>query len=414
MTLRKNIKDIAFFTALCLKISAGYAYAEIYTHYTEGSDYTITLLSVEYIGEFFGENYAQFWLYLADFTNCRNPELTVELGNHNARTVFYYKILSALYALSGSFLVVGVICSCFSFFCFRFFLLKIEKHLPYLFWGFFFAVYFVPSFLFWTSGINKEAFYVSSAAVLSGTVLEVFYERKLSLHSLAWVFPALLLFGMIKFFLLVIFVFGVFCIYVYEFLKKQAPFEKHLARNSFVVFGFVFLLPAFAFFTTDYLYGVENLFFALYRSYWLLSLASKPENLTVQIFPFWQSYADNFPSLFAAAYIYPLFNFSKNFFTLLASFEQTIFLLFAFFFLKGYFKKNEVGEKESALLFGLSVFTLASGVLLAALSPNIGTLFRYKTIYVYFLWGIFFAKNLYAKVCTFFQHAYICDDYKLK
>ncbi len=388
----ENEKKRLFVAALLLKIIFSLIYSLYYTHYAAG-DYVITLRSVELIGQYFEGNYAEYFEYLITFEPAEYRKLTASLGGHDSRTFFYYKILSVFYRLFDSHFTSEIMFPFLSFLGYFIAIKHFIKIFPHLFYPLYAAFFLIPTFLFWTSGIQKESLCVPASAILWAFYADIFLQKKTSNAMLFYVFTALFLLWFLRPFLLFFIFSTVFAAFCFYFLKKMQTFEQNFTASVLWVFGLLFLLPLSLYGIADLLWDEKRILFALFRNYWLMELSSKPENLFVNgLFPDFYYYRANFLQILAGAFIYPLFNFGSGIGFYVASSEQ---LLFLFLLRKMKFSLfNFSGEKISAFIFSLLFYIFLSGISLAYLSPNMGTFLRYKTTYSFLLWALVFAMNM--------------------
>jgi hypothetical protein len=149
------------------------------------------------------------------------------------------KIASILGLLCfNSFLIISILCSYFAFFAsWKFYKMFIEMY-PELKKPIGFAIFFMPSVVFWGSGLFKDTFTLAGLYLFIYSIYMLFIKRKLKLSNLLYLYIGLMLMAKIRsFFLLTILPFMILWIFLLNFYN----IKNNTARFFFIPFFAVFI-----------------------------------------------------------------------------------------------------------------------------------------------------------------------------
>ncbi|MBL0182097.1 MAG: hypothetical protein IPP96_07320 [Chitinophagaceae bacterium] len=361
-----------------------------------------TLLSP---GDSFGLYYTEgtniFHLILKDASNIKwlylpGPEFDQSLLKNSLNLGYFraennYMVARVVAMLSfvtfGKYLITNLFFSMIAFSgvwrLYRFF----YEQYPHLHKQFAIAILYLPTFVFWSSGILKDPLCISSMGWITYALYEVFYKKKDLLKNLI----ILTLFG----FLLAVLKIYILIAYVPFFFLYLILKNVNLVRNSLLKWGLGLVLISGTVFAGQ---QVMNSFEQELGSY-------AAEGITEQIGKTRSSYRDkaapgggdsNFslgvefdgsltsllkmaPAAIIATFYRPFIWESRKISTLLSSFESMFIMLFTLYVLlkAGPVRSFNALRKDPVVLYCV-LFSLLFGLFVGATTPNFGSLVRYK------------------------------------
>lgn len=350
-------------------------------YYTEGANiYHLILKDVSHVK----------WLYLPgpeyDQTLLKN---TLNLGYFRAENNYMVaRIVAILSFVSfGKYLIINLFFSMIAFSgvwrLYRFF----YEQYPHLHKQFAIAILYLPTFVFWSSGILKDPICISSLGWITYALYEAFYKKKDLVKNLV----ILTFFG----FLLSVLKIYILISYVPFFVLYLILKNVNLLKNSFLKWTF-----GLALITGSVLAGqrVMNSFEEELGTY-------AADGITDQIGKQRNSYRDqtapgggdsNFslgvefdgsvtsllkmaPAAVIATFYRPFIWESRKLSTLLSSFESMFIMFFTLYvlFKVGPFRSFQAIKNDPVILYCV-LFSILFGLFVGATTPNFGSLVRYK------------------------------------
>jgi len=302
------------------------------------------------------------------------------------RAFFLVKVLFYLNLLTGGvFLTDSIWLSLAMFFSGWLLCLEVKKRRPSSFIPSLFALLFMPTTVFWSSGILKEALGLCALCLLTCCFLNALDEKSLPWKQFLWaILPCYLLLS-IRFFVLGAFLWAAVPFYI-TFKYKQRL--SHFPLGQLLLFAFLFVMTCF----------LLN---------WMCQITMKA-NLAELTFYTYEVYATRF----MADYEFPLL--STSFDSLWAYIPKaiwyglfcpqiwqsvsalsfgdslanaTVLILFLFCLIDAVKRRRSV----PFYAFPIMLYVVISAVFVSISSPNFGSLARYKTMYMPFLHHLIFA-----------------------
>jgi hypothetical protein len=233
------------------------------------------------------------------------------------------------------------------------------------------AVFLVPSFIFWNSGIHKDGLVFLSFALLSYHFYFGFKQGRFPAERLSVIALAFILL-IVRSFVLVVLLPALFAWYLS--LKSR--------YKSIYVFGGVYALFTIIFFTLHYIYPKANLMQAVAsRQQEFMSLHGNSSIQVRPLEPTFSGFVKNAPQALSNTLLRPAPSDVHHTFSLLACIETMLFIALFIVFL--FFRKKE----DNLTPYLLYSFLLGvSMLLMIGYTVNIlGAIVRYRSIAIPFL-----------------------------
>ncbi len=206
--IKSTFPDWVFMVALLLKLSAG-------------------ITSVLIFKCFYGTGDAiAFFEAAKSYTSLSIKEHVYALFNtpvvpdfeDRPRVLFFVKLISVIVRISGdSFWLSSLYVSFISFLFFWYFTVILSRIYPHLKWNIVACFLFVPSVIFWSSGLLKESIANGAFILTIAFTIKMAHKRRLSVLELSIAFLSILLLYQVKHYLLITFLvflglFSSFCV----------------------------------------------------------------------------------------------------------------------------------------------------------------------------------------------------------
>ncbi len=327
------------------------------------------------------------WLYEAgkefDQTFLKNPYNLGYLKIENNYMIVRITAILSFFAFH-KYLILNLFFSLISFSgvwrLFRFF----YEQYPHLHKQFAIAILYLPTFVFWSSGILKDPICTGAIGWITYGLYEIFYKRKNLVFNAVAIFVFAYLLYVIKVYILISYVPFFF---LYLVLKNVTLLKSRIVRITFVLGLIVF---AIAMFTTvmEQLtgslgsYGGESLtknITTYQKAYAEQEDASSNFSLGVEYDGSVSSLLKIAPAAIFTTLFRPFFWESKKISTLLSSAESLAIMLFTLLvlFRAGPIRFISAILKDPVVLYCL-LFSLLFALFVGATTANFGTLVRYK------------------------------------
>lgn len=237
--------------AFYLKIIGGFAAGFLYIFYYNGGDTTFYFEATKLVSNYLSNNPFDFF-YIFFSSNLKNSDNfeVLKLISQNAylkdtSTYTVIKLCSFFNLFSfNSFFAIIISCATFSYICSWSFYKAISSLYPELKKRFGYAIFFMPSAIFWGSGIFKDTFTLGAIFLLLYSFIYLFIIRKYSfLLFFSFLFSLYLLKNIRSFFLITILPFLVFWVFQHNFIRIKNIGLKIVIAPIFIVIlvGFIVL-----------------------------------------------------------------------------------------------------------------------------------------------------------------------------
>ena len=249
---------------------------------------------------------------------------------------------------------------------------------------------FVPSFLYWGSGIHKEGLIFTGIALIIFHVYFANREKKLGIKRLVGILLGLFILFLLRNFILVI----VFPAVLAWVLANKRP------KHGLAMFAAVYLFFTIAFFTLRYVYrgfdfpqAVVNKQEAFMQ---LIGGSSIPAN---RLEPNVLSFIKNTPQAISLSALRPYPSDVRHLLSLAATVEtELILLLFVLFLIVR--RKNNIRSKNA--IYFCIFFSLSLLLTIGFTVNNLGAIVRYRSIVLPLLISIMAAQTDWKMIADFF------------
>jgi hypothetical protein len=374
-----------FFPALGIKILCGLGVGWLYRqHYQMKGDTFLYFEDAAVLSRLLGENPSVFYRII--FENQLPPGLAMQLWGQPRAWLMVELLVPFTWLTHENYWLSGIYLSVFSFSGLWFLAEVLAKHFPENKAGATLAFLFLPSVVFWTSGILKETLCLG----LMGGSLGFLLDKKAASLS-----PKILFLRNMWRGIFVLFSVAILVVLKYYYLAVLLPVGMaYFLVQSFRIRQPVWQLISFFIFTTLILLTATQLHPTLHADFFLQALVQNHnhtlapaqslhiayENLQAN----WLSLLRNLPLSLVSGLYRPFIWEAKNFLQLLAGVENTAVLLLSVWAVYQVFTRKIV-VRQWLLVAAVLTYVCVLASLLALASPNFGTLLRYKAGFLPFL-----------------------------
>lgn len=371
--LKKNRNDPYANAGLILKLLAGVVLGIIYKYHYKGGDTFSYFQEATTIANFLFDHPIQFFqLY---FHTAQLPDLTNQIAFGNQpRALLFSKIVSVFYIFTGgNYWIISAFLSLINFMCIHFLVKELSKRFEGLKKAASFSFYFLPTFVFWTSGLLKESLAIGALAIAVGVVVR-FSRIQLYSNYTLWLYliSSSALLWKLKYFYAAIAIPLLLGLLLYSVINKWKKAHPMLLF-FFIIVGLLFvttLRPNLAF---------DRVFEVIYENYqWGVS---DSDSLVIHYYNFdggWYGFLLNLPLAFFSGLFRPtVFDVSNPLQFVVALENLVVFILLIVSLWKARFRFSIKNPFVIATIIYVSLLS----VFLAFATPNLGTLSRYKVGY---------------------------------
>lgn len=390
-----------FWPALLLKILSGCLIGVLYA---KGGDTMLYQQKAALLTNFAKEDFRAYLRLL--FFNEVPPAEMLPLGKIKtySNSFFFLKPISLLNFITGSnYYLNSLFLSLFSFAGAWFFVRVVARVFPGGTKAAIISFLFVPSVVFWASGMLKESLLFGSLCFFWGSVLQLVYQPQIrfGLQKILLLLVSGYVLWKIKFFLAAL----VFCLtgawVILRWLQQRFSFFRTGIRIWLVLPVILFVLAAFIMNWSES-FELQHFFDRLVWNYQKLQSKSpgRPVITLQQFEPNAFSVISNIPIAILNVVYRPFFWEGNNFFYRLAGLEN-LALLSLTFGLGSLFKKENHGKLPGFYLV-LLAYILFMAAVFGLSTPNFGSLNRYRIailpFLIYLLLQLPFWQNLLARL----------------
>ena len=373
--------SLVFWFGLVFKLLMGVLLGLIYLYYYDGADTWLYFQGALELSESFG---------LGDTGNL-SPSLMDFLNR--PRAMFFTRI-TAFLSMFGfkNYWITSIYFSIISFLFIAHFVRTIVFLFPRQKWSVIIAFFIFPSFVFWTSGIVKECLAVSGLLHFASTVLRLVQGKENeSVTSVEWKDILLAAIGFLlsiklKYYFVALFlpVFGSFVLIDKVFSNNS---KRQIGFFVILMLCIYLILPQFLNWNLKY----ENFLNSIVLNYRTMISYSDPSNVVYfpTLEPTWSGILRSLPKAVFYGFFRPWPLDGGNFFKIYVGVEN-FFLLIGIILAVG-------GVRRITLdVVAIITFITISAGLLTIASPNLGSLARYKVVYLPFM--VMLAVNGYRRL----------------
>ena len=359
--------------ALFLKIGAGIGLGIVYKIYYQGGDTFQYFKEATTIGNYLLGHPASFFKIY--FCTDQVAELSgLIIYNAQPRALLFSKIVSVFYIVTGgSYWVSSAFLSLISFSGIYVLVTELNKKFNNIKWAVIISFYFLPTFIFWSSGLLKES--IAMAALCFAVAIVVRFTRpRRYLKIVSWlalIISLWLLWGIKYYYAAVTIPFLAILL-----INNIGSSYGHLKGTIMVLSLFLF---AFLMTGLHYNLNPSRILDIIYENYQVSTISSGGRSIHYYHFDgSFQGFLLNLPIALFSGLFRPMIFEAANLFQVIVSLENLLVLITLLIALRN-FKLMEILKKPIVIIsFG---YIIAFAVLLAFASPNFGTLSRYKVVY---------------------------------
>lgn len=392
---------IYYWSGLLFKLTMGVALGLVYTFYYSGGDTFSFFRDSAQLSQLARENFTDYLKFLWSSDSALN--VWNQLSDHEPRTLFMVKLLSLVNLISfDNYWISSLYLSVVSFSGTRVLFTVICKSFEGANTSAAISFLFLPSIVFWTSGVIKESVAMGCLFYLAALVVKSFIQQRWK--PLDWIFLLLtswLLWNLKYYFIGVLFPVGVSIISAQR-LSKQLFGERLRTTVLFFFVSLVILLGLVTLFHPNFEPGYfQEVIILNHNDYLKLS---DPENVIHyhQLSPDTWSVIKNSPLALVSGLFRPFIWESGTLLQIVAGIENFVILIL--FISSLYYVKRIISSKDAPLTIAAIVYITLLCVFLSLSTPNLGTLSRYRVGFLpFFVFLITFKNPLFDWVVNILQ-----------
>jgi len=254
---------------------------------------------------------------------------------------------------------------------------------------------FVPSFLYWASGIHKEGLIFAGVALIVFHVYFAMQEKKLGIKRCGGILLGLFILFLLRNFILVI----IFPAVIAWMLANKRP------HQGLKVFTIVYVFFTIAFFTSRYIYsGFDFPQAVVSKQEAFMQLKGKSSIPTTKLESNAPSFLKNTPQAISMSSLRPYPSDVRHLLSLAAMVEtELILLLFVLFIVIR--KKDVIINSRNAVYFSI-FFSLSLLLTIGFTVNNLGAIVRYRSIVLPFLVAVLACQTNWKSIGDFFAGKY--------
>lgn len=380
-----------FWPAFTLKLLAGAGVGLLYRYYYTAGD-TFAYFEDGSALAALARRDAGGWLALLFFG--KMPEAIV-LNFYQPRALFLTRITSVFNLITfDNYWVIG---ACFSAMCFAgawYLVRTISRHLPDTTLPAVIAFLFLPSAVFWSSGLLKESLSMAALYFLAALFLKVWFNEKIRLSHACLAALGLCVLWYLKYYYVAVFLPVAGASLLYKFIS---PSVRGGAWRRSALWLTLFLLPLVAITCLHPNFYPERLLDVIIQNNAAYNALSAPDGVVHfhNLQPTASSLLANAPVALFSGLFRPLPWEASTLMPLLASAENALVL--ALFVTAVFSWRRYLRCPQRVLLVALGVYVAALCVFLTFSAPNFGTLSRYRVGYFpFFVFVLLYGSPLLA------------------
>lgn len=355
-----------YLSGLILKLTAGISLGLIFYHYYQRGDTIVFFEEAKRVSELPFKEYFSTVFSPSNYTTSSHP-----------RVLFFIKFLSFFTLITGnSYWISSLYLSIISFFSSWYFVISISRLFPSKKAVITFSFLFIPTIIFWSSGILKDTLAFSALLFMICTVLKIYANEKMKL--LEWILSIISIFLLlkIKHYLLISFILFIGLLIFMKFITKSF---KHKLIACIVVIGAIVSTQ----FVHPYL-RFERLALTVHETNQTILKKSDEENrLNISIdSPTINDILKAVPSAIQIGLFRPAIFDRSTIWGWFHRIENSILTLLFVLSILLYFKLKP--DIDWPLISSSIIAILILSTLLALATPNFGTLVRYKNAFLPF------------------------------
>jgi hypothetical protein len=370
-----------FLPALALHLIAGLSLGLLYVYYYGESDTFIYFREGLKLNELL---FSEPSLYLNFFWNNTGDETFLRsLVYTDKRALFMVKISSLILLLSANnYWIASIYFSVISFLASWKISSTLNLYFPEKRNAILFSFLFIPSVVFWSSGLVKESVALASLFCMVTTFIELYKGKKLLWWQWGTAIICIwLLYNLKYYYLAVAIPVIITCLLVQRLQRywRKLSFVQELILWLLIFCSFTLLVTQLHpnFYPSRFLS-------VIYNNYQAFIANSAPEDVIHfnYLSENWINVMLLSPWAFVSGLFRPFLWESTNALQMIAAFENTLFLILTVSSLQGLRTLSK--HRDRILIFATLVYCFVLGTFLTLATPNFGTLIRYRVGFLCF------------------------------
>lgn len=371
--IKEHKEDKYAIVGLMLKLAAGISLGLIYKYHYRGGDTFQYFQESATLGKYFLLHPAQFYDII--FKTLELSELTNQLVFiDQPRALLFSKVVAVFYLLSGgNYWIISIFFSVINFLCIHMLVVELNKKYENITLATAISFYFLPTFVFWTSGLLKESLAIGSLAISIALAI-----RMMRMQRYAY-FPYWIIFALaatmlweLKYFYAAIAIPILLSLLFNDYFIKR----KKIHAGFLPIFFIIGILITSA---LHYNLDFSRVLNVVHENY-LLGIKGA-ENSAIIYHNFDGSlhgFLSNLPLALFSGLFRPIVFEASNLMQFVVGIENVAgLLLLGIALWKLEYKKLKTEPMALAAL----IYIISLTIVLAFASPNFGTLSRYKVVY---------------------------------
>lgn len=385
---RQAVLKEVFWPALLVKLTSGVCLGLVYTYYYPVADTFIYYDDASQLVSLARQNFASYAEFLVSSGLPRSLQLTL----HDPRALFLTKITSIVALLTGdNYWTINLYFSFISFLASWFLVRTLCHYFPGARNAAVVAFLFLPSAVFWTSGLLKESLAIAGLFYLCVIVLKLWFSGKVRWHHLVLGLLSLWFLWKLKYFYA-----GIFLPVAIASLACRAIIQRKYTMSAgmeLAVWLLILIIPLAAVSFMHPNFQFNRLLHVIVMNNAAYVRQSNPGdfvqfyNLTATL----PGLLVNAPWALFSGLFRPLFWEATSLTQVIAGVENIFLLLFFAGSLRG--ARSYRKEPHRLLILGLIVYVVLLSVFITLSAPNFGTLSRYRVGYISFFTFLILCNN---------------------
>lgn len=385
-----SFKNI-FWPALAIKLLAGIVLGLLYTYYYPGGDTFSIFEDAKLLSGFARGDLTGYFKFL--WASNDTYPLWDHLSVKEPRALFLTKIISIICLFTyDNYWIVSLYFSLLSFACSWKFVNTILKYFKPTKDAAVLSFLFIPSVVFWGSGIIKECIALASLLFLSHIFLIVWFKDKLKLTE--WVLAILFLWILcqIKYYYAAAFVSVTITTILVKFILLPLLKPKY-AIVKIIIWFVVYIAPLFLLSLTIENFHPHMFFNVVIKNYHTYLHLSKPNGAVhfAGLEPTFWSFIYHSPKALLTGLFRPFIWEANNGLSILMSLENMVLLFLIIASVVNC--RNFLYSQHRLLIFSVIVYVFLLCVFLTLSTPNFGTISRYRISFLPFLYFLVMINN---------------------
>jgi hypothetical protein len=365
-----------FWPALLVKLTSGLCLGWLYMNYYEGiGDTMLYFKDSMVLSTFARKDPIGYLSYL--WNTQPHLDLISDVASQ-PRSIYLLKLASVFNLLThDNYWMTSAYFSFVSFFGAWYFVTQVARTVPSAYWPAVVAFLFLPTAVFWSSGLIKESLAMAGLCLLWGCFLRLWFALTLRPWEILLAFVAAWVVWSLKYYFLGALVpVAMASLFLHKMFVTGITFRSLFSK--ILIWILVMLVPLVLVTLLHPNFQPDRLMGVIVDNYLAFQNLSAPEDLISyhDLRPEWQSLLVNSPKAAFAGLFRPMIWEASNVLQALVAIENTLLLVLAFTSIGS---MRQVIRSPYRLLIGsVLVYAVALATFLALSTPNFGTLSRYR------------------------------------